>query len=146
MVVRATCVCVYDGKLLLVRQKSAETTREWSLPGGKVEEGESLGQAVQREVREETGVTVRPDRLAYVTEFMRSQKHILHMLLVCTYVSGKPGRNLRLTPSETVSISEVAMVPVADLAAHGFSSRFIELLRQDFPSPVYRGDKRNIGL
>ena len=37
--------------------------RSWSLPGGKVEEGETLAAALVREMREETGLDVEPGRL-----------------------------------------------------------------------------------
>jgi ADP-ribose pyrophosphatase YjhB (NUDIX family) len=49
-----------DGRVLLQRR---DDTGRWGLPGGGVEPGESVRQAVIREVREETGLLVEPIRL-----------------------------------------------------------------------------------
>ncbi len=46
------------GRLLLVRRAHAPAAGRWSIPGGRVERGESDAQAVRREVREETGLDV----------------------------------------------------------------------------------------
>lgn len=59
----AAAVVVHDGRLLLIRRRVAEGSLSWTLPSGKVEAGESAGQAAAREALEEAGVTVEPVRL-----------------------------------------------------------------------------------
>lgn len=51
------------GRLLLVQRGHEPEAGRWSLPGGRVEPGETSEQAVIREVREETGLSVVPGRL-----------------------------------------------------------------------------------
>lgn len=51
-----------DDRLLLVRRANEPGRGRWSLPGGRVEPGESDEQAVAREVAEETGITVSVGR------------------------------------------------------------------------------------
>jgi 8-oxo-dGTP pyrophosphatase MutT (NUDIX family) len=48
-----------NGRLLVVRRRHAPAAGQWSLPGGRVEPGESQAAAVEREVLEETGLRVR---------------------------------------------------------------------------------------
>ena len=51
---------ILDGeKVLLVRRAREPLRGEWSVPGGLVEVGEKLEEALQREIQEETGLTVR---------------------------------------------------------------------------------------
>ncbi|MBI4463983.1 MAG: NUDIX hydrolase [Acidobacteria bacterium] len=52
-------VIIEDGKVLLVRRGSEPLRGEWSLPGGLVEVGEELAEALRREILEETGLVVR---------------------------------------------------------------------------------------
>ena len=57
---RAACVLIFrpDGRLLSVSR--GHNTRDWALPGGKVERRETLPEAARNELREETGVNVAP--------------------------------------------------------------------------------------
>ena len=52
-------VIVEDGRVVLVRRRQPPSAGQWSLPGGAVELGETLEQAVTREILEETGLHVR---------------------------------------------------------------------------------------
>jgi 8-oxo-dGTP diphosphatase len=63
-VVPAVSAVVTDasGRVLLVRRSHPPEAGRWALPGGKVEPGETLADAVVREVVEETGLAVRPGR------------------------------------------------------------------------------------
>lgn len=56
------------GRLLLVRRANEPGRGQWSVPGGRVEAGETARQAVVREVLEETGLVVLPDALAGIVE------------------------------------------------------------------------------
>jgi len=57
-----------EGRVLLVRRGSEPLKGHWTLPGGALELGESLGEGVVREVREETGLEVEPIELIEVLD------------------------------------------------------------------------------
>jgi len=57
-------------QLLLVRRGQPPRAGEWSIPGGRVEAGETLREALVREVAEETGLTIAIDKLIDVVDFV----------------------------------------------------------------------------
>lgn len=58
-------VVVHEGRVLLVERAKPPALGEWAVPGGSVELGETLGRAAEREVLEETGVSVRAGRVVH---------------------------------------------------------------------------------
>jgi mutator protein MutT len=68
-VLSAAGVVVDDGgRVLLIRRGKAPDLGEWSIPGGAVELGESLDEALRREIREETGLEVAVGPLLEIFE------------------------------------------------------------------------------
>jgi len=67
-VVAVGAVAVNDGAILLIRRGRPPAEGRWSLPGGRVEWGEPLTDALRREVEEETALRVEVGRLAGVVE------------------------------------------------------------------------------
>lgn len=57
-----------EGRLLVVRRGNAPSAGLWSLPGGRVEPGESLAATARREVLEETGLVVEVGAVAGYVE------------------------------------------------------------------------------
>jgi 8-oxo-dGTP diphosphatase len=57
-VVGAAAVVIHEGCVLLIRRGQAPDAGEWSIPGGGVELGEAVEEALRREVREETGLEI----------------------------------------------------------------------------------------
>ncbi len=56
-------VVVNEGRVLLVQRGTEPAKGQWSIPGGLIDVGESLREAVAREVLEETGLVVEPVEL-----------------------------------------------------------------------------------
>lgn len=73
-----------DGRILLIRGPR----RGWEFPGGQVEEGENLIEALQREIQEETGVTASIGQLVGIYSNIRAPTKLAFGFLG-DYVSGE---------------------------------------------------------
>lgn len=85
-----------DGKVLLVRRARSPARGFYSLPGGRVEFGESLHQALSREVDEETGLRIRIIGLAGWREVLPAAAgagHYLIMSFAARWVANEPALN-----------------------------------------------------
>jgi len=82
MRVKTRAVIWIDGQLI-VAQQSRRGRPELSLPGGRVNDHESVLDALRREVAEETGLEVAPQRLLYVSEVPgRRRPHSLELIFL----------------------------------------------------------------
>ncbi len=77
-------VVVRDAAVLLVRRGKEPLRGQWSIPGGAVETGETLVQAVAREMLEETGLDVTVVELLQVVEpiFRNGSGEVLHHYVI----------------------------------------------------------------
>ncbi len=84
-----------DGRVLLVERGQDPLKGVWSLPGGVVEAGEQLKDAVRREVREETGLEVEPVSMVEVFERImpdasgRTEYHYVLIDYLCRVTGGR---------------------------------------------------------
>jgi 8-oxo-dGTP diphosphatase len=115
-------IAVRDRALLLIRRRRSPSRGRWSLPGGRVESGETAQQALVREVAEETGLVVEIGAL--VGEVTRPG------LADVTYRI----QDFRVTPVGGVlaagdDASDVAWVPIEELAGYPLSAGLLATLR-----------------
>jgi ADP-ribose pyrophosphatase YjhB (NUDIX family) len=142
--VRVTGVVIEDDHILLLNQDTG-SGRAWSLPGGKVEEGESVSAALVREMREETGIEVAVGRLLYVCDYLPGGIHVVHVTFEAKRTGGTVGEVTE--GADTRPIRGVEFVKVADLPSLGFTEKFGQLAMAGFPGAgSYMGAKSNIGL
>ena len=142
--VRVTGLLMEDNQILLVKQR-VSSNRAWSLPGGRAEAGETLEEAIARELLEETGLHVKVNKLLYLCDKTDCAPPILHI----TFLLENTGGTIVMPTNEFDAnpISDVKFVRFSDLTALGFSQTFVDLLMSGLPNAgSYQGSKENIGL
>jgi len=122
-------VLIHEGRVLLIRRGKEPLRGRWVVPGGTVELGETLEQALVREIEEETGLVVRPREVVAVFDRIlrdgdRVAYHYVIVDYLCEYVSGEP--------RAASDAEDVAMVAQADLAAYDLPEKALEVVQDGF--------------
>jgi ADP-ribose pyrophosphatase YjhB (NUDIX family) len=119
-------VAFADREVLLVRRNQDPGRGQWSLPGGVVELGETLLQAVRREVREETLIEIEIGGLIGVFDrIIRDPDGQVqyHYVLVDYW-----GRVVAGRPRAHSDVSEARLVPIARLDELGIGKALLDLI------------------
>ncbi|WP_406242551.1 NUDIX hydrolase [Tissierella carlieri] len=142
--IRVTGLLIENGKILLVNQK-VSSSRSWSLPGGRLEQGETIEEGIVRELYEETGLNVKIIKLLYICEKTDVTPPLLHITFMLERVCGE----IKLPTNEYDKnpIHDVKFIDIDDLTNYGFSELFQDIIKKGFPNAGnYMGEKSAIGL
>jgi ADP-ribose pyrophosphatase YjhB (NUDIX family) len=114
----ASVAVIRDGRILLAARGKPPSEGLYSLPGGMVETGETLGEAALRELREEVGVEAELIRLIAPVEFIErdGQGHIKHHVVIAAHaarwVSGEPQPGPEAKDIRWVTERDIADLPM----------------------------------
>lgn len=126
--IEVVAAAIRRGDNILATQRGyGEFKDGWEFPGGKVEPGETPEEAIVREIREELGATVRPEKLITTVECDYPKFHLTMHCFLCTVAEGE----LKLLEHEAAkwltkdTLGSVGWLP-ADL-------EIVEKLRDELP-------------
>jgi len=111
-------VCLVDEDRILLAEHRKDGRRYWLLPGGGVEAGETLTEALCREVLEETGFEVDVGRLLIVCEAVEPRRsgtrHLLNLVFAARVRAGSlaPGRDHRLVGAAWHPVGGLSSLPM----------------------------------
>ena len=141
-IVGVGAVVFREDTVLLVRRGKEPAKGEWSLPGGAVEVGETLEEALRRELREETGIEVEILGLSAVLERLfpdaegKISYHYVLLDFLCRYASGEPRPSSDVLELCFTPLSQLDTFQLASLTREVIDRAFAQLQHGTCLSPV----------
>ncbi|HTS40853.1 MAG TPA: NUDIX hydrolase [Xanthobacteraceae bacterium] len=112
--VAVSAAIIRDGRVLIVRRARPPMRGVFTLPGGVVEAGETLHEALVREIREETSLAIAPVALAGHREVIardaegKVERHFIILAFAARWLSGEPKLNEELAEARWLRPDEIA--------------------------------------
>ena len=108
-----------ENKVLLVKRNNPPGKGLWAIPGGRVNLGETLQEAAEREIREETGVVIRAKDPVYTFDVIerdthgRIRFHYVIVDLLADYISGQPNPGSDACDARWIAHPELEGLPLS---------------------------------
>jgi len=124
---------IRDGRVLIVRRNNPPAHGLYTLPSGIVEAGETLIEALIREIDEETGLTIEPVALAGYRDAIyrdaddRVQRHFVIVAFAVRWVAGEPRLNEELHDAHWMRPEEIAGLKTTEGLDEIIASAFARL-------------------
>ena len=124
---------IRDGRVLVARRARGPALGVWTMPGGVVEAGETLTEALKREIVEETGLTIEPVALAGHREVVvrdderRVSRHFVILCFASRWLAGEPTLNDELAEARWLRVTELAGLKTTEGLAEIVASAFERL-------------------
>jgi ADP-ribose pyrophosphatase YjhB (NUDIX family) len=112
-IVAVSAAIIRDGHVFIARRARGPALGVWTMPGGMVEAGETLAEALAREILEETSMTIEPVALAGHREVVvrddggRVSRHFIILCFASRWVAGEPMLNEELDESRWIRPAEL---------------------------------------
>jgi ADP-ribose pyrophosphatase YjhB (NUDIX family) len=129
-ILAVSAAIIRGDRVLLTQRARGPANGIWTMPGGVVEAGETLSEALIREIDEETKIRIEPLALAGHREVMvrdtagRVERHFVIMCFASRWIAGEPQLNEELADARWVSLSDLANYKTTDGLAPIVSAAF----------------------
>jgi 8-oxo-dGTP diphosphatase len=121
---------IRDGRVLVTQRARGPGIGVWSMPGGVVEAGETLTEALVREIQEETALTIEPVTLAGHREVVvrdtdgRALRHFVILCFASRWVAGEPKLNEELSDARWLKLAELSELKTTEGLAEIVAAAF----------------------
>lgn len=121
---------IRDGRVLVTQRARGPALGVWTMPGGVVEAGETLAEALIREIKEETALTIEPVALAGHREVVvrdskgRASRHFVILCFASRWIAGEPQLNEELSDSRWLKLEELSSLKTTEGLAEIVAAAF----------------------
>ena len=116
-----------DQQVLLIKRNQPPAMGMWSIPGGKLEAGESMSAACRREIKEETGLDTEIQNIVAVVE---RRIENFHYVIIDYLALLADQQNVK--PTAQSDVAEAAWISLDDLASYNLVPGLAEIIQRTY--------------